>query len=104
MSQLRQHTNRFTYLGDKCDKKDSDLLRRLDILCNLFVQDLHFYWVHYHKQKFEGDNGLFLIGPKNDSLFVQIFLRFLLAKSTRIIHHNQLLLTKFGTNLRLINR
>ena len=34
----------------------------------------------------------------------KIFLRFWLAKSTRIIHHNQLLLTKFGRILRLINR
>ena len=28
-------------------KKDFHLLRRLDILCNLFVQDLRFYWAHY---------------------------------------------------------
>ena len=34
----------------------------------------------------------------------KILLRFWLAKSTRIIHHNQLLLTKFGRILRLINR
>ena len=34
----------------------------------------------------------------------KIFLRFWLAKRTRIIHHNQLLLTKFGRTLRLINR
>ena len=34
----------------------------------------------------------------------KIFLRFWLPKSTRIIHHNQLLLTKFGRILRLINR
>ena len=36
------------------------------ILCNLFVQDFHFYWFHYHKQKFEGDYYYFFIGPKND--------------------------------------
>ena len=34
----------------------------------------------------------------------KIFLRFWLAKSIRIIHHNQLLLTKFERILRLINR
>ena len=33
----------------------------------------------------------------------KIFLRFWLAESTRIIHHNQLLLAKFGSALRLIN-
>ena len=34
----------------------------------------------------------------------KIFLHFWLANSTRIIHHNQLLLTKFGRTLQLINR
>ena len=34
----------------------------------------------------------------------KIFSRFWLATSTRIIHHNQLLVTKFGRILRLINR
>ena len=34
----------------------------------------------------------------------KIFVRFWLAKSTSIIHHNQLLLTKFRRILRLINR
>ena len=34
----------------------------------------------------------------------KIFPRFWLAKSTRIIHHNQPLMTKFGRMLRLINR
>ena len=34
----------------------------------------------------------------------KIFLRFWLAKSTRIIHHDHLLITKFGRILRLINR
>ena len=34
----------------------------------------------------------------------EIFLRFWLAKCTRIIHHNQQLLTKFGRILRWINR
>ena len=33
----------------------------------------------------------------------KIFLRFWLAKSTRIIHHNHLLMTKFGRILQLIN-
>ena len=32
----------------------------------------------------------------------KIFLRFWLVKTTRIIHHNQLLFTKFGKNLRHI--
>ena len=34
----------------------------------------------------------------------KIFPRFWLAKSTHIIHHNQLLMTKFGKILRLIDR
>ena len=34
----------------------------------------------------------------------KIFTRFWLAKSTRIIHHNQLLMTNFGRILRLMNR
>ena len=34
----------------------------------------------------------------------KIFLRFWLAKSTRLTHHSQLLLTKFGRILLLINR
>ena len=34
----------------------------------------------------------------------KIYQRFWLAKSARIIHHNQLLMTKFGRILRLINR
>ena len=34
----------------------------------------------------------------------KIFLRFWLAKSTRLTYHNELLLTKFGRILRLINR
>ena len=34
----------------------------------------------------------------------KIFTRFWLAKSTRIIHHNRLLMTNFGRILRLMNR
>ena len=34
----------------------------------------------------------------------KLFPRFWLTKSTRIIHHNRLLMTKFGRILRLINR
>ena len=34
---------------------------------------------------------------------LKIFPRFWLAKSTRIIHHNHLLMTKFGSILRLMN-
>ena len=34
----------------------------------------------------------------------KIFPRFWLVKSTHIIHHNRLLMTKFGRILRLINR
>ena len=36
-------------------------------------------------------------------LFIQNISPILIAKSTRIIHHNQLLMTKFGRMLRLIN-
>ena len=35
-------------------------------------------------------------------LFIQSIYRFLLVETTRIIHHNQLLFTKFGKNLRHI--
>ena len=34
----------------------------------------------------------------------KIFLRFWLAKSPRIIHHKELLLTKFGKNFLILNR
>ena len=34
----------------------------------------------------------------------KIFARFWLAKSTRLIHHNQLLMTKFGRNLTLTRK
>ena len=34
----------------------------------------------------------------------KIFPLFLLAKSTRLIHHNQLLMTKFGRNLTLTRK
>jgi len=34
----------------------------------------------------------------------KIFPRFWLAKSTRLIHHNQLLMTKFGRNLTLTRK
>ena len=34
----------------------------------------------------------------------KIFLRFRLAKSTRLIHHNQLLMTKFGRILTLTRK
>ena len=37
-------------------------------------------------------------------LSIQNISPILIAKSTRIIHHNQLLMTKFGRMLRLINR
>ena len=47
--------------------------------------------------------------PRNLTLSVychsfKIFARFWLTKTTRIIHHNQLLLTKFGRNLVILNR
>ena len=41
--------------------------------------DLHFYRLPYHKQKFERDYGLFLIGPKNDLLFIQNISPFLIG-------------------------
>ena len=41
---------------------------------------------------------------KTHNYFLKIFLRFWLAKSTHIIPHKHLLMTKFGTILRLMNR
>ena len=49
-------------------------------------------------------NSLFPSGPviKCLLLFIQNIFRFWLVKATHIIHHNQLLFTKFGKNLRHI--
>ena len=52
-------------------------------------------WPHHH-------NVISIV--KDHYYSVKIFLRFWLAKSTRIIHHNQLLMTKFGRTLRLRNQ
>ena len=41
---------------------------------------------------------------KIDYYSFKIFPRFWLAKSTRLIHHNQLLMTKFGRNLTLTRK
>ena len=43
-----------------------------------------------------------IVRSNNHYYSIKIFPRFWLVKTTRIIHHNQLLLTKFGKNLRHI--
>ena len=72
-------------------------------------------WEHFHlygalymdtRLIFIPSNNNFMPSPYNNYYYYsfKIFSRFWLAKSTRLIHHNQLLMTKFGRNLTLTRK
>ena len=96
--------NHFTLIVFGCERRD--------LLCShsngdIFTCEDNMLFSHVKISSFRAKAHLvFHWCLYNNKLYYsfKIFPRFWLAKSTLIIHHNQLLMTKFGRILRLMNR